>query len=1160
MKNRIFALILTISVIAALLPSAPVFGTGDIDLTATAKDIADTDKFYYSVDGTKVNISLNGTLDFVNNENRSVIIACYDDEILLKAQLVTLDAALNKVSVNNMELKLDKEPSNLVVKAFLWSGTDKCSPLCNAALLSDAPKNVCTVWGRVIENKKTNSLMADDTVEFRIEQADDFEGIKIGGENGEEEKYNINANVGNTDIGNHFLEYVSAKLVKNSDGDYEILSYNPVEYMNVTFDKVDVDLTNSTASKIVLTNGKEYALGDNVSCFVNSASYDADFLAFISNMPEKYGKIMLTDLKPNYDENSALIGYSYESVVIECYYEAEISLVAYKGSQIVVSLDNYENPVGDTMEIYNDGEHAYSLKNAQSEECDISKMEEYVGQKIYISFDITDFFYSNFYDMIIENAAAEDKTPTEKTGGLKSVTSSLVLRYDDKDETAMLDGELVTDSEGSMPYEINIDFIKDKESIKTETVKSDVVLNHLYFGRETGTGADYGFTAKKYSVGEKPDKAVISFDTGENSEIGDITVPVVSADAYKVYGRIMNTSRNDASIQNNQVSYRVEKADCFDGEYIQRQNPLTANMHCTDSAAPSMIREYSCAYIHKSGNEYTIEFLVSAAPSKSVTLLGEDFDEYKSDMTYSKKLYFFPHGSLDKSTKYALSDSYEVYINGVKTDMTDAELVEYISQKATEVTLRKETTIGSVSSEAEYNIVMIKTYHTAVVDEVIAQPNGAVISFKEKCGDILSYSLPVDYSNDSKDYSFVLNGEKIAPSDIEPLDVLNIEYDNSTSFTDSGFYDVKVTREAVSGKLLSISDDGSECNVDNTRYPINKDMNINMELAKKYNFYLDAFGRISYALERDEPKQLAVFKNMYRRVNGDWYAQLITTRGEEEYAVYDADVTEYGKLLNPSFDGSDSAKAYSGTNNAEEYAGQVIEYKITESGKLKIASYDDDYNLSFANCVTAEAKYTESTSSIGGVLIDKDTVILNLSNDRVRTIAKENFVDGYDYKAYGYDKRLADSCCRFVILTSAPATAIAAMEYYEDGKGYLYCEDEFLELQVDNEEILTVLQNARGDNKPVYIIHDYKKILGAVPIEGEKTTGVYRDGYIGDYRVPERITCVLPEIGIEEAASLCLIEGNSYDVVRYKKGGNIMTVVYGEIDESRDMYTEMSNR
>lgn len=513
-------------------------------------------------------------------------------------------------------------------------------------------------------------------------------------------------------------------------------------------------------------------------------------------------------------------------------------------------------------------------------------------------------------------------------------------------------------------------------------------------------------------------------------------------DAYKVYGRVTETSKT-GSVDNDKVTFQVEKADNFDDEEVKADSPVSEDMYIGDSKADNYLRTYSQALIQKNDDdEFTILSIAAAAANKSVTVASEDFDENKST---DEALYFFPAGTTKGSTKYQLdtTNGVTIYINGVESSKSIAELRDYLDKNETaSVTLQKETEIGSTSTSAKYNTIMVSSYVTAIVDEVIDKTNETSVNFDTYSSGIQA-KMTVNKDDDNYTYSFKLDGKEIEAKDLQQNDVLNIAYDTTGSFRESSFYDVIVTRNVVDGvKCTSRNDSKGEYTIGGTKYKAAEGMDIDVETSTEYSLYLDHFGRIAKADENSVSKNYGVLKNIYKKAAGDYMAQIITKNGtEEEYKVDSDKVNEYATYLKYATFYSDAKKenkidtttkdwqskvvAFDGPEYSTSqpksvaYPEQVVEYSVSSSSnKITIKSVYNDPTSA------VDTEYKESGNKIGSVKMADSTVILDLSEvdtkDTYSVVSSLN--DGSPYTAYGYDKSKSDNTYRFVIITKGTSS------------------------------------------------------------------------------------------------------------------------------------------
>lgn len=498
-------------------------------------------------------------------------------------------------------------------------------------------------------------------------------------------------------------------------------------------------------------------------------------------------------------------------------------------------------------------------------------------------------------------------------------------------------------------------------------------------------------------------------------------------DAYKVYGRVTETSKSENSgLYADQVKFKVEKADKFDDDKITTDNMQEEPMYIGNSGADKYLLTYAQALIQKNDDdEYTILSIAPAAANKTVTLASEDYDSTKSADAASA-LYFYPAGTTKGSVKYALDkEGFEVYVNGVKDDNYSSNignLKTYLASTDTaSVTLQKKTKDGSTSTSSDYNIVMISTYSTAIVESVTDKSNQTIIYFDDQSTGV-STKLTVDKDDEKKSYSFILDGAEIEPTELQEDDVLNIAYDKTEGFSDSSFYDVYVTRNVVEGvKCTSIKKDSdnennTEYTMGGTKYKAAEGMSISAEISTEYTLNLDHFGRIARIDETASSKNYGILKNIYKKAGGDYMAQVITKTGaEEEYKIDSKNVASYQAILGSNI-GNDGVSYADEDALKKAYVAHVIDYSVSSSSnKITIKNAEA---LTYDK-VADNKEYKADNNKIGNIKLSDSTVILSIEDtfakDTVSVVS--SLTDGTNYTAYAFGKSSADSTYRFVIIT-----------------------------------------------------------------------------------------------------------------------------------------------
>lgn len=601
-------------------------------------------------------------------------------------------------------------------------------------------------------------------------------------------------------------------------------------------------------------------------------------------------------------------------------------------------------------------------------------------------------------------------------------------------------------------------------------------------------------------------------------------------DAYKVYGRVMETNRsNNGNVDTDKVVFRVEKADNFNDKYVTAANAAdyVEDMFIGDTNADQMEGVYAQALVQKNDNdEWTILSIVAAAAGKSVDLATDDYDK-----TEGKSVYFFPAGTTRNSTKYELADTVTYYVNGVyigtttdpKTDIIDV----YVDNNTTgEITLMKSSGVGTTSSVSKYDTVYVTVYGTAVVEQVTDKSDVTTIGIKETSRDITKSQIKFEKDDDSYKYTITLNGEAIDAADLQEDDVLTIAYDRTTDFDKSKFYDVYVSRDTASGRYKGTSgDDGYK--VDGTVYKFAQGIAAyNFQTSTDYTLYLDVFGKIAFVDEESSSKKIGILKSVYRKNNGDYEAEIINKSATVETYTMDFDENKAGGAwyVADHFNGT----AVDGTTyNAKlskenkDFYNQVVEYKTTSAGKLTIKQFMVGKEAGTDANKGADAlgwgKYKESTNRLGSLRLSSSTTILDLTSEKddvYSVITESNLDNDAAYKAFGYDYNNSDSSYRYVLVLDDDnewnsKTQLAV--FVEQGT----------DTNADGDEIDTITVMYNGEDQLVTLALDEDKEVPAGLVAGDAivfsttTAGdvneivkVFKDGvnlFGGDYDAFRRV-------------------------------------------------------
>lgn len=537
-------------------------------------------------------------------------------------------------------------------------------------------------------------------------------------------------------------------------------------------------------------------------------------------------------------------------------------------------------------------------------------------------------------------------------------------------------------------------------------------------------------------------------------------------DAYVVRGRVMATSKSSGGtrLDADEVSFRIETADNFDNEYYGStgSEPTTVDMRIGDTDAANRLFEYSEAVVQKDTNsdEWTILSINAYGQSKTVTFAASDVDDENSDypaneLWSKKRIPVYKSEGSSSTTKYELDNDAALYVNGVEIDMSNENLVSYIIDNATgNVTLIDETEVGSTSTDGDYDYILVDYYVDAVVEYVQESDAEARVYFKSYEAP-LSSRLTWDPEDDDVTVSIQsTDGTDVAYADLAEFDVLSIAYNVDEDFEDSGFYDIIVSKNTVTGTVTSRDTTDDVITIDGQDYELATGAASDYELSTEYTLYIDAFGYVAYYEEGTANNTYGVVVGMYTTAGGDEpIVRIITADGSvlEEEARDSEDADMFYTLLNrtgkvkPEDMTSDEldvcpsdfslTRGTVGSANYDKVVGDmqnnVVTYRLTSSGLR--------YDKTLTPYGGEELEYRASSQRLGSYsLSDTTSKILDVesyangSSSVGGTLTTASFEDEATYTAYAYERN-NDGAYRFVIVlmgTSSlrPDSAVAVVK------------------------------------------------------------------------------------------------------------------------------------
>ncbi|MCH5211565.1 MAG: S-layer homology domain-containing protein [Oscillospiraceae bacterium] len=495
-------------------------------------------------------------------------------------------------------------------------------------------------------------------------------------------------------------------------------------------------------------------------------------------------------------------------------------------------------------------------------------------------------------------------------------------------------------------------------------------------------------------------------------------------DAYVVKGRVTVTSKGGsaAGLEKDEVTYAVESADNFD-DYLNiapaNLNTQTQTMKVGDTNAANMLFEYTEALVQKDvdADEYTILAITSYGNSKTVTIdtdeVADDDSVIGTNYVANGKLPVYKSETSSSTTKYDLATNARMYVNGVDAGLVeDDKIINYIIKNNTgKVTLIDVTNTGSTSTDGKYEYLMVDYYVDAVVESVQTTSTYARVYFKAS-----QAAQRMQWDPDDDDIDITFSGDATSYTDLQEYDVLSIAYDvvnNGDALTDLEYYDVKVSRNTVSGTVSSRdnTDGNNIVKIDGSEYDVIDlyDVGSDVELSTEYTLYLDAFGYVAYIDEGNSDKNYGVIVAMYTSSGNDYPTVRMITSDAQVVAYEckdDVEAKKFYEYATGKVYGTDGTSFTKSTNSANIKAGKTVcTYKLS-GGKLR-------FDKAFTGDGGTELEYKANQSKLGKYTIAEGvTKIIDMDNymsesnsgSTVSTLALSTFEDEAQYDAYLFDK------------------------------------------------------------------------------------------------------------------------------------------------------------
>lgn len=507
---------------------------------------------------------------------------------------------------------------------------------------------------------------------------------------------------------------------------------------------------------------------------------------------------------------------------------------------------------------------------------------------------------------------------------------------------------------------------------------------------------------------------------------------------YYVEGYVINTYRSQpSSLTPDEVRFDIQYTENYDDYDIVvtrgHQNSCTITVNIGNTHADQQMYIYSAAFIQiDSDGNSTIRYLNPLNKTNIVKLnaFTAVYDEYQFSYNSNNFLSVYPTSEAAAPTKYKLEkdlDSINLYVNGVKINTSLENFEKYIINNNSGGTICLIDSYSEGTTNGYYDIIMVDYYGTARVDSVNAKSKKIVFSYVTRN---IKGSLSLNTEeNDDLNYRILLDGKQIDVADLQTNDILSIAYDVNSSFADSYFYDVYVSRNAITGKYTSHDSDQELIYIDQKGYQACDYAGLGLYLGTSYIFYLDYFGRIfDYEESTDiDYSQYAIIEKYTKSSTDDFYrATLYHADGTVDSPMVD---TTRVKRFNRDTNVDSALQSYvyqngnSGEKNNVENRMVKVQYSAATGNIIAIEPLEVNKS--------ADSAFRSSINAIGSIKLNNTSKIINavsytehwlssaasINDFRVCDISK--LENGEEYTVYAYGDRFSDGTYPLVMITYA---------------------------------------------------------------------------------------------------------------------------------------------
>lgn len=373
----------------------------------------------------------------------------------------------------------------------------------------------------------------------------------------------------------------------------------------------------------------------------------------------------------------------------------------------------------------------------------------------------------------------------------------------------------------------------------------------LYYGLDANIMKQTAFGDKKWEI------------------IENETVASKNLNIYKVEGKVENSFKHDDALDEGYIKYKITKA--LDVKATDIVDKIGATDEDDDLKAPFVLAEVeavveaadllgytSVAYIKVDENdEVSIPAIIAKGTrNKSVTISdmelvwnSKDFDAAKLNRnpdfsSINKRFCYWNDRDNDNFiTTVKVDNDYTIIVNNTVVDIPEDATTEEVL--AILVPAYGKIEMVDTDSDSDIDLFNVYSYDVAVVDTVNTFKNRILLKDKTSISMPGTLKFDTEEVEDLKDVTITLDGKVISVNDIKENDILTI---SCNDYTNPRYYDIKVSRHSVSGKVSGIAADNKSVFIGNKEYEVVNgllEINSDINMLDEGIFYLDATGKIA---------------------------------------------------------------------------------------------------------------------------------------------------------------------------------------------------------------------------------------------------------------------------------------------------------------------------